>query len=51
MRRPEQLTESERKCLDELCERSSALATTTQYARRLASMVRERRSEHLALDV
>ncbi|MFF0042946.1 ISL3 family transposase [Streptomyces mirabilis] len=51
MRRPEQLTDTERKCLDELCERSPALATTTEYARRLAAMVRERRSEHLALDV
>ncbi|MER5381797.1 transposase [Streptomyces sp. NPDC002688] len=27
------------------------MATTTQYARRLAVTVRERRSEHLALDV
>ncbi|MEE1824865.1 transposase [Streptomyces sp. BE20] len=51
MRRPERLDDTERKCLDELCERSPALATTTQYARRLATMVRERRSEHLALDV
>ncbi|MEV5880141.1 transposase [Streptomyces sp. NPDC052101] len=34
-----------------MCERSPALATTTEYARRLAAMVRERRSEHLALDV
>ncbi|MFD4561650.1 transposase [Streptomyces sp. NPDC058469] len=51
MRRPEQLTDTEHKCLDELCERSPALATTTQYARRLAAMVRGRRSEHLALDV
>ncbi|CAM5309646.1 ISL3 family transposase ISFsp1 [Streptomyces griseomycini] len=51
MRRPEHLTETDRKCLDELCERSPALATTTEYARRLAAMVRERRSEHLALDV
>ncbi|MEU9371736.1 hypothetical protein AB0D71_45430 [Streptomyces avermitilis] len=49
-RRPEQLTETERECLDELRERSPALATTTQYARRLAAMVRERHSEHLALD-
>ncbi|MCX4732736.1 transposase [Streptomyces sp. NBC_01363] len=31
--------------------RTPALATTTTYARRLALMVRERRSEHLALDV
>ncbi|MEV4039513.1 transposase [Streptomyces umbrinus] len=37
--------------VDELCERNPALATTTEYARRLAAMVRERRSEHLALDV
>ncbi|MFJ8111617.1 hypothetical protein [Streptomyces sp. NPDC096132] len=51
MRRPERLTATERECLDELCERSPALATTTQYARRLAAMVRERRGEHLALDV
>lgn len=51
MRRPEQLDDTERKCLEDLCERSPALATTTQYARRLATMVRERRSEHLALDV
>ncbi|MFJ3673360.1 transposase [Streptomyces sp. NPDC090106] len=51
MRRPEHLTDTESKCLDELCERSPALATTTEYARRLAAMVRERRSEHLALDV
>ncbi|MEV6004637.1 transposase [Streptomyces griseomycini] len=51
MRRPEHLTETDRKCLDELCERSPAPATTTEYARRLAAMVRERRSEHLALDV
>ncbi|MGW7704780.1 ISL3 family transposase, partial [Kitasatospora sp. NPDC054768] len=51
MRRPERLDDTERKCLDELCERNPALATTTQYARRLATMVRERRSEHLALDV
>ncbi|MEV1069822.1 transposase [Streptomyces sp. NPDC050263] len=51
MRRPEQLTDTERTCLDELCERVPASATTTQYARRLASMVRERRSEHPALDV
>ncbi|WP_178880269.1 hypothetical protein [Streptomyces acidiscabies] len=40
MRRPEQLTDTERKCLDELCERSPALATTTEYARRLAAIVR-----------
>lgn len=51
MRRPEHLTDTERKCLGELCERSPALATTTEYARRLAAMVRERRSEHLVLDV
>ncbi|MGW7586904.1 ISL3 family transposase, partial [Kitasatospora sp. NPDC054768] len=48
---PERLDDTERKCLDELCERNPALATTTQYARRLATMVRERRSEDLALDV
>ncbi|MFH9044897.1 transposase [Streptomyces sp. NPDC017966] len=51
MRRPEHLTETDRTCLDELCERSPALTTTTEYVRRLAAMVRERRSEHLALDV
>ncbi|MFF1700220.1 ISL3 family transposase [Streptomyces sp. NPDC058257] len=51
MRRPEHLTDAERKCLDELCERSPALGTTAQYARRLATMVREHRNEHLALDV
>ncbi|GGV50895.1 hypothetical protein GCM10010495_80640 [Kitasatospora herbaricolor] len=51
MRRPERLDDTERKCLDELCERSPALATTSEYARRLATTVRERRSEHLALDV
>ncbi|MGW2825751.1 hypothetical protein ACWC24_32800 [Streptomyces sp. NPDC001443] len=50
MRRPEHLTDTERKCLGELCERSPALATTTEYARRLASLVRERRSQHPALD-
>ncbi len=50
-RRPERLTDTEHKCLTELCERSPAPATTTTYARRLALMVRERRSEHLALDV
>ncbi|MFF3981116.1 transposase [Streptomyces sp. NPDC001828] len=51
MRRPEHLTDIERKGLDELCERNPALATTVEYARRLALMIRERRSEHLALDV
>ncbi|GHF77559.1 ISL3 family transposase [Kitasatospora xanthocidica] len=51
MRRPEQLDDTTRKCLEDLCERNPALATTTEYARRLATMVRERRSEHLALDV
>ncbi|WP_185842112.1 transposase [Streptomyces sp. WAC 06725] len=51
MRKPEQLTDTERKCLDDLRERSSTLATTTQYARRLTEIVRERRIEHLALDV
>lgn len=38
MRRPEHLTETESKCLGELCERSPALATATEYARRLASI-------------
>ncbi|MGW2477887.1 ISL3 family transposase [Streptomyces sp. NPDC001665] len=51
MRRPECLTDVERKSLDELCERNPALATTVEYARRLALMVRDRRSEHLALEV
>ncbi|MFC8366865.1 MULTISPECIES: hypothetical protein [unclassified Streptomyces] len=51
MCRPEHLTETERKCLDGLCERNPAPVTTTQYVRRLAAMVRERRSEHLTLDV
>ncbi|MCX5174321.1 ISL3 family transposase [Streptomyces virginiae] len=51
MRRPEHLTDLEQKGLDELCERNPALATTVEYARRLALMIRERRSEHLALDV
>ncbi|MFD9624213.1 transposase, partial [Streptomyces virginiae] len=51
MRRPEHLTDVERKGLDELCERNPALATTVEYARRLALMIRTRRSEHLALDV
>ncbi|MFI1652287.1 hypothetical protein ACH4XT_35885 [Streptomyces avidinii] len=46
-RRPEHLTDVERKGLDELCERTPALATTVEYARRLALMVRDRRSEHL----
>ncbi|GLX34301.1 hypothetical protein Sros01_03740 [Streptomyces roseochromogenus] len=48
---PEHLTDTERKCLDELCDRNTALATTVEYARRLALKVRERRNEHLALDV
>ncbi|MWA08266.1 transposase [Streptomyces sp. BA2] len=51
MRRPEQLTGTERKCLDDLCDRSPALATTTEYARRLALILRERRNEHLVLEV
>ncbi|MGI5451248.1 transposase [Streptomyces sp. CA-243310] len=51
MRRPEHLTDLEQKSLDELCERNRALATTVEYARRLARMIRTRRSEHLALDV
>ncbi|MEU7510300.1 ISL3 family transposase [Streptomyces lavendulae] len=51
MRRPEHLTDAERKGLDELCERNHVLATTVEYARRLALMVRDRHSEHLALDV
>ncbi|WEO93292.1 hypothetical protein A6P39_004175 [Streptomyces sp. FXJ1.172] len=49
-RRPEP-SQNEHECLGELCERSPALATTTEYARHLAAMVRERRSEHLALEV
>jgi hypothetical protein len=51
MSRPERLTDMERKHLEDLCERSPALATTTDYARRLATMLRERRNEHLAFDV
>ncbi|WP_329448315.1 transposase (plasmid) [Streptomyces sp. NBC_01426] len=51
MRRPEHLTDVKRKGLDGLCERNPALATTVEYARRLALMIRDRRSEHLALDV
>ncbi|WKK26880.1 transposase [Streptomyces olivoreticuli] len=51
MSRPEQLTDTERKRLNDLCDRSPALATTTEYARRLATMLRERRNEHLAFDV
>ncbi|MFJ2900537.1 hypothetical protein ACIO87_37470 [Streptomyces sp. NPDC087218] len=49
-RRPEHLTDVERKGLKELCERNPALETTAEYARRLALMIRDRRSEHLALD-
>ncbi|MFD6967661.1 transposase [Streptomyces sp. NPDC059949] len=51
MRRPEHLTDLERKSLDEPCERNPAPATTVEYARRLPPMIRTRRSEHLALDV
>ncbi|MEU9027014.1 transposase [Streptomyces sp. NPDC048383] len=51
MRRPDHLTDVERKGLDELCKRNLTLATTVEYARRLALMIRDRRSEHLALDV
>ncbi|MFB6506695.1 MULTISPECIES: transposase [unclassified Streptomyces] len=51
VRRPEHLTDVERKGLKELCERNPALETPAEYARRLALMVRDRRSEHLALDV
>lgn len=51
MRRPEQLTDTQRKCLDDLCARSPALAMTTEYARRLAVILRERRNEHLAFQV
>ncbi|MEU3756656.1 hypothetical protein AB0H17_28505 [Streptomyces olivoreticuli] len=51
MSRPEQLTDTERKRLNDLCDRSPALATTTEYARRLATMLRERRNEHPAFDV
>ncbi|WP_327350316.1 transposase [Streptomyces sp. NBC_01304] len=51
MRRPEQLTDTERKCLDDLYARSPALAMTTEYAHRLAGILRERRNEHLALEV
>ncbi|QKW25961.1 ISL3 family transposase [Streptomyces seoulensis] len=41
MRRPEDLTDVERKGLEELCERNRMLGTTVEYARRLAPMVRE----------
>ncbi|MFF8618922.1 transposase [Streptomyces sp. NPDC015350] len=51
MRRPERLTDTEHKYLTELCKRSPAPATTTTYARRPALTVRERRSEHPALDI
>ncbi|MCX2185695.1 transposase [Streptomyces sp. SKN60] len=51
MRRPEHLTDVERKGLEELCERNRVLEATVEYARRLALMIRERRNEHLALDV
>ncbi|MFD3557024.1 ISL3 family transposase [Streptomyces goshikiensis] len=51
MRRPEHLTDVERKELEELCERNRVLETTVEYARRLALMIRDRRSEYLALDV
>ncbi|WP_217240985.1 hypothetical protein [Streptomyces sp. AC555_RSS877] len=51
MRRPGQLRDIEGKCLDDLCERSPALATTTEYARRPALVVRERRNDHLAFEV
>ncbi|MFF3660451.1 transposase [Streptomyces olivochromogenes] len=34
-----------------MCKRNSALATTVEFARRLAVMVHDRRGEHLALDV
>ncbi|MEU4995984.1 hypothetical protein [Streptomyces sp. NPDC021622] len=48
MRGLEQLTDTERKGLDDLCARNPALAMTTEYARRLAVILRERRNEHLA---
>ncbi|MFG2991768.1 hypothetical protein ACGFZK_21155 [Streptomyces sp. NPDC048257] len=51
MRRPERRTDGERKGRDALGERSPALATTVEYARRLALMIRDRRSAHLVLDV
>ncbi|MFE9571082.1 transposase [Streptomyces sp. NPDC006692] len=51
MRRPDHLTDVERKGLDELCDQNPSLATTAEYTRRLACMVRDRRSEHLTLDV
>ncbi|MGW7099669.1 hypothetical protein [Streptomyces sp. NPDC054838] len=51
MRRPEHLTDVERKGLDELCERNPALTTTVEYPRRLALTISDRRSEHLALDL
>ncbi|MFJ8827600.1 ISL3 family transposase [Streptomyces sp. NPDC102467] len=51
MRRPEHLTDTERKSLNGLCDRSPVLAMTTEYARRLAVILRERNSEHLAFEV
>ncbi|MFJ4633944.1 hypothetical protein [Streptomyces sp. NPDC088847] len=51
MRQPEQLTDIESKCLDELCECDSVLTMTMHYARVLAATVRDRRGEHLAIDV
>ncbi|MER7001373.1 transposase [Streptomyces sp. NPDC000410] len=49
-RRPEHLTDVKRKRLEELRDRNPGLETTVEYARRLALMVRNRRSEHLALE-
>ncbi|WP_264349593.1 ISL3 family transposase [Streptomyces milbemycinicus] len=51
MRRPEHLTDTERKLLTDLCERCPALASTTEYARRLAALLRDHRNEHLAFEV
>ncbi|GAA1118413.1 ISL3-like element IS466 family transposase [Streptomyces javensis] len=51
MRRPEHLTDTERKLLTDLCERCPTLASTTEYARRLAALLRDRRNEHLAFEV
>ncbi|WP_262706059.1 MULTISPECIES: hypothetical protein [Streptomyces] len=51
MRRPEHLTDTERKLLTDLCKRCPALASTTEYGRRLAALLRDRRYEHLAFEV
>ncbi|GAA0929561.1 hypothetical protein GCM10009575_032430 [Streptomyces rhizosphaericus] len=42
MRRPEHLTDTERKLLTEVGERCPALASITEYGRRLAALLRDR---------